>query len=107
MIEDCAASLGTVYNGKLTGLFGNYAFFSFDSTKLVTVPSKGGFIIAADAAELHAIEQHVMECRIPGIRFRLKHTVIGMIYLVLRNKNHISYISLCDHATKGEGPTRR
>ena len=86
VIEDCAASLGTVYNGKLTGLFGNYAFFSFDSTKLVTVPSKGGFIIAADAAELHAIEQHVMECRIPGIRFRLKHTVIGMIYLVLRNK---------------------
>lgn len=86
VIEDCAASLGTVYNGKLTGLFGNYAFFSFDSTKLVTVPSKGGFIIAADAAELHAIEQHVIECRIPGIRFRLKHTVIGMIYLVLRNK---------------------
>lgn len=86
VIEDCAASLGTVYNGKLTGLFGNYAFFSFDSTKLVTVPSKGGFIIAADAAEFHAIEQHVMECRIPGIRFRLKHTVIGMIYLVLRNK---------------------
>ena len=29
VIEDCAASLGTVYNGKLTGLFGNYAFFSF------------------------------------------------------------------------------
>ena len=24
VIEDCAASLGTVYNGKLTGLFGNY-----------------------------------------------------------------------------------
>ena len=33
VIEDCAASLGTVYNGKLTGLFGNYAFFSLDVYK--------------------------------------------------------------------------
>lgn len=48
VIEDAAASLGTRVAGKLTGTFGDAAFFSFDSTKLVNVPMKGGFITVRD-----------------------------------------------------------
>jgi dTDP-4-amino-4,6-dideoxygalactose transaminase len=48
VVEDAAASFGTRVGGRLTGTFGEAAFFSFDSTKLVNVPMKGGFIIAKD-----------------------------------------------------------
>jgi dTDP-4-amino-4,6-dideoxygalactose transaminase len=48
VIEDAAASLGTRVNGKLTGTFGDAAIFSFDSTKLVNVPLKGGFLLVQD-----------------------------------------------------------
>jgi len=49
VIEDAAASLGTRVNGKLTGTFGDAAIFSFDSTKLVNVPLKGGFLLVQEA----------------------------------------------------------
>jgi dTDP-4-amino-4,6-dideoxygalactose transaminase len=48
VIEDAAASFGTRIGGRLTGTFADAAFFSFDSTKLVNVPMKAGFIIAKD-----------------------------------------------------------
>lgn len=57
LIEDCAASLGTLANGKLTGTFGDAAFFSFDSTKLITVPLKGGFVITRSAELMDSIER--------------------------------------------------
>ena len=50
VVEDAAASLGTRIGGRLTGTFGDAAFFSFDSTKLVNVPMKGGFVIARDSS---------------------------------------------------------
>ena len=48
VVEDAAPSLGTRVDGKLTGTFGDAAFFSFDTTKLITVPLKGGAVIARD-----------------------------------------------------------
>jgi dTDP-4-amino-4,6-dideoxygalactose transaminase len=55
LIEDCAASLGSRVRGQLTGTFGDLAFFSFDSTKLVNVPLKAGFVIARDPEWLAAV----------------------------------------------------
>ncbi len=55
LIEDCAASLGTRVRGQLTGTFGEAAFFSFDSTKLINVPLKAGFVIARSPELLAAI----------------------------------------------------
>ncbi len=49
VIEDAAASLGTRIDGRLTGTLGDAAIFSFDSTKLVNVPLKGGFLLVRDA----------------------------------------------------------
>ena len=92
LVEDCAASLGSRVHGKLTGTFGDYAVFSFDSSKLVTVPSKGGFIIAKDPSELPRIEGSVplLPC---SVRYKLKHLCRGMIYLMLKNK----WIYRCFH----------
>lgn len=50
VVEDAAASLGTRVDGRLTGTFGDAAFFSFDISKLITVPLKGGAVIARDRA---------------------------------------------------------
>jgi dTDP-4-amino-4,6-dideoxygalactose transaminase len=50
VVEDACASFGTRYKGRLTGTFGDGAAFSFDSTKLLNCPLKGGFILAKDEA---------------------------------------------------------
>jgi dTDP-4-amino-4,6-dideoxygalactose transaminase len=49
VIEDAAASMGSRVNGRLVGTFGDAAFYSFDSTKLITVPMKGGAVTARDS----------------------------------------------------------
>jgi dTDP-4-amino-4,6-dideoxygalactose transaminase len=48
VVEDAAASLGTRIRGRLTGTFGDAAFFSFDISKLINVPLKGGVVLAKD-----------------------------------------------------------
>lgn len=50
VFEDAAAALGSRVNGRLVGTFGDAAFFSFDSTKLVHVPLKAGFVTVVDPA---------------------------------------------------------
>ncbi len=92
VIEDCAASLGTNIKGKKTGLFGDFAIFSFDSSKLVTVPSKGGFIIAKDANLLKSISDAtpLLTC---SVKYKFKHLMRGFIYVMLSS----SYIYRCFH----------
>lgn len=70
VVEDAAASFGTRVGGRLTGTFGDAAFFSFDSTKLVNVPMKGGFIVAPDANLFASIvKQHdAATTPLPGTR---------------------------------------
>jgi len=48
VVEDVAAALGTRIDGRLAGTFGDAAFYSFDSTKLLNVPIKGGAVTAKD-----------------------------------------------------------
>ena len=48
MIEDCAAALGTRIGDRFVGTFGDAAFYSFDSTKLINVPLKAGFLTVKD-----------------------------------------------------------
>lgn len=56
VIEDAAASLGTRVAGKLTGTFADAGFYSFDIGKLVTVPLKGGAVVARDPAFLARVQ---------------------------------------------------
>lgn len=85
VIEDCAGSLGTRINGKLTGLFGDFAVFSFDSSKLINVPSKGGFIIAKHYHNLKEIEKAnpMKSC---SLGYKFKHLTRGFIYVLLKSR---------------------
>lgn len=57
LIEDCAGSLGSRIEGRLTGTFGDFAVFSFSASKTIQSPTKGGFIIAKDAEQLKRVEE--------------------------------------------------
>jgi dTDP-4-amino-4,6-dideoxygalactose transaminase len=68
VVEDAAASLGSRIGGRLTGTFADAAFFSFDISKLITVPLKGGAIVARDSRLLDRIRKaHAAETEpMPG-----------------------------------------
>lgn len=86
VIEDCAASLGTECNGRKTGLFGDYAFFSFDASKMLSVPSKGGMIIGKDLEGVKAFIKNDLKLKSSSVKYKLKHIIRGLIYCVLKGK---------------------
>ena len=45
LIEDAAESLGSIYNGKQTGTFGEYGIYSFNGNKIITT-SGGGMLVS-------------------------------------------------------------
>jgi perosamine synthetase len=44
VIEDCAQSLGSKYNGTYTGFYGDISVFSFKATKMITT-GQGGMVL--------------------------------------------------------------
>lgn len=73
VVEDCAASLGTTVGGRQTGTFGDAAFYSFDMSKLITVPAKGGAVVVRDpalAAEVRAVHAASVSPMPAGVRAR-------------------------------------
>jgi dTDP-4-amino-4,6-dideoxygalactose transaminase len=105
VIEDAAASFGTRVRGKLTGTFGDIAFFSFDSTKLVNVPMKGGFITAKSAAVFDRIRS-IYFSEIRPVPFFLKLKWLTQSSVLIALENHILYrifhkllFELCGKAT--------
>jgi len=47
LIEDCAESTGSTFNGRLTGTFGDIATFSFFGNKTITT-GEGGMVVTND-----------------------------------------------------------
>jgi len=86
VIEDCAAALGTRIQDRLAGSFGDAAFFSFDSTKLINVPLKAGFVVVqssewfADLESAFARETGPM----PWLH-QLRLLLLGAAYLILES----------------------
>lgn len=86
VIEDCAASLGTRVDGRLTGTFGDAAFFSFDMSKLLTVPLKGGAVIASDSSLLAAIRRaHQESTQALPKNLEVRSLAMGVGLLTLQN----------------------
>lgn len=48
VIEDCAEAIGTTYNGRLVGSFGDIASFSFFGNKTITT-GEGGMVVTNNA----------------------------------------------------------
>ncbi len=90
VIEDAAASLGTTIDGKATGTLADAGFFSFDSTKLVNVPLKGGFLTVRDRAWFDRVREVAARRWTPvPAALRAKWLASGAAYLAL--ENHLAY----------------
>ncbi len=75
VIEDCAQSHGTLYNGKQTGSLGDMGAFSFFATKHMTT-GEGG-IVTTDNAD-HAT--FMRQFRSHGMTGRHDHGILGYNY---------------------------
>jgi dTDP-4-amino-4,6-dideoxygalactose transaminase len=90
LLEDVAPALGTRIDGRLAGTFSDAAFFSFDSTKLVNVPLKGGFLIVRD----DEYYKRVMDAYRAGVRampFAHKLRLLFLGFALVLLKNHVLY----------------
>lgn len=86
VVEDAAASLGSCIAGRLTGTFGDAAFFSLDSTKLLNVPLKGGFLWVRDP-DLFFRCQEVQQYKtrpMPLLR-KFHYLILGFVLLLLEH----------------------
>lgn len=109
LIEDCAHSLGSLLNGKHTGLFGDAGVYSLYATKTIPV-GEGGILITKDKDLFEKAHKFVMYDRFDqkldvGINLRMSEINALLTYAVVRetdniiqNKNRISqkYIEVCD-----------
>ena len=48
LVEDCAQAIGSRYQGKQVGSFGDYACFSFHAQKNITTLREGGILVVKD-----------------------------------------------------------
>ncbi len=51
LIEDAAESLGTLYKGKQTGIYGRFGIYSFNGNKIITT-SVGGMLVSNEKQKL-------------------------------------------------------
>lgn len=90
VVEDCAASLGTRVGGTPTGTFGDAAFFSFDSSKLVHVPLKGGAVVAKDPSVARSIRA-AYEAEIEPMPAAAKATTLAMASTLVAIQGPLRY----------------
>ena len=85
LIEDCATSMGTTFDGQMTGTFGDYAVISLNQSKTLTVnPIGGGILISKNQEMLKEIE-HTAEWCDAGLAFRIKGLVRGLAFVLSKN----------------------
>ena len=86
LVEDVAAAFGTRIQGRLAGTWGDAAFFSFDSTKLINVPFKAGFLAVRDAALFRSVSRTYPRETAP-MPFGRKAALLiqGIVLLLLEN----------------------
>ena len=65
LVEDCAQSIGAMYNGKKVGTFGDISIFSFYATKMMTT-IQGGMICTNNQDWIQTIKdlRHPDQCRL-------------------------------------------
>lgn len=84
LIEDCATSMGTKVDGKMTGTFGDYAVVSFNQSKTLNVPPFGGVLIGQNADMLEQIEE-TSEWYDGGMGFKIKGLKKGLAFVIAKN----------------------
>ncbi|MBR3304100.1 MAG: LegC family aminotransferase [Bacteroidales bacterium] len=78
LIEDAAESIGSLYKGKHTGIFGKVGALSFNGNKTIT--TGGGGMLLFNDEELGAYAKHLTtQAKVPH-RWEFKHDHIGFNY---------------------------
>jgi dTDP-4-amino-4,6-dideoxygalactose transaminase len=90
VIEDVAAALGTKIKGRLAGTFGAASFYSFDSTKLINVPLKAGFISTNDCTLYESVREVARQTLRPMNPLK-KWSLLTQAAVLLALENHIVY----------------
>lgn len=62
LIEDATESLGAKYNGKFTGVFGDFGVFSFNGNKVITTGG-GGMVLGSNEERLDHLKFLVNQAR--------------------------------------------
>lgn len=65
VVEDVAAAFCGTWRGKALGSFGDAAFGSFDVSKLLHAPMKGGFVATNDVRLKKRLKQHAERLFVP------------------------------------------
>lgn len=77
VIEDSAESLGTKYDGKYTGAFGDYSIFSFNGNKIITT-SGGGMLVSNNDERISKVRFWSTQSRDPARHYQ--HSELGYNY---------------------------
>lgn len=108
LIEDAAESLGSTYNGQMTGTFGRFGIYSFNGNKIITT-SGGGMLVSKEedmisearnlSTQARDAARHYQHSKI-GYNYRMSNVVAGigrgqLIHIkehkVLKNKIYDEY----------------
>lgn len=77
LIEDAAESLGSTFNGQMTGTFGDFGIYSFNGNKIITT-SGGGMLVAKDEAAIARARFLATQARDQAKYYQ--HSTIGYNY---------------------------
>ena len=78
LVEDAAESLGSLYNGRHTGTFGDLGVLSFNGNKIIT--SGGGGCILTNSEELAKKAKHITTTAKEPHMWEFSHDMIGYNY---------------------------
>jgi dTDP-4-amino-4,6-dideoxygalactose transaminase len=77
LIEDAAESLGSLYNGKHPGTFGDYGIYSFNGNKIITT-SGGGMLVSKHKDALKKVRKWASQSRDNARHY--EHSELGYNY---------------------------
>ncbi len=87
IVEDAAESFGATYEGKQTGIFGDYGVISFNGNKIIT-GSAGGMFLTNNLEDAHKVRKWSTQAREDapwyqheemGYNYRMSNVIAGVI----------------------------
>ena len=87
VVEDAAESLGSSYNEKATGSFGEVGVFSFNGNKIVT--TGGGGAIVSNNNKIALKAKHLSTVARLAHPYKFSHDMIGYNYMDSKSKDRI------------------